>query len=268
MCHNDHYPYSVDGRNDDLSDREYDDDLSDREYDAGEADQVRRLLAFLEPVVSLQTQQERFEKYQETWARLNPAAAKEVWKPNMAVNFPWSSGKVDLWRTLRRDIEPKFKTVLNEHLNGEFTNRPIVDFSFVHYSEMLQWLLDKYLKGLDDYIAIQDHISAVSDNMDAYGEDERPMSEKSMRHSRIRIAQDFLDVILFMHAVPQRAEAQCDALDRESDVTWFREHCEVYQKNEDLMAFLRDCAVVVLLVGCFQVPTEVKSMHECYTKLE
>jgi hypothetical protein len=76
---------------------------------ADQVDHVRRLIAFLAPVMSLQTQQERFEKYQETWARLNPAAEKEVWKPNMTVNFPWSSGKVDLWRTLRRDIEAKFQ---------------------------------------------------------------------------------------------------------------------------------------------------------------
>jgi hypothetical protein len=236
--------------------------------DAGQADQVRRVLAFLAPVMSLETQEDRLKTYQETWARLNPDAEKEVWKADMAVNYPWSRGKVDLWRTLRRDIETKFRTVRDAHLNGEFTDRPIVAFSFMDYSEMLQWLLDKYLKGLDDYIGIQDHISAVSADMDAYGEDERPMSEKSMRHSGTRRAQDFLDLILFMHAVPQPAEARWDALDLESDVTWFREHCEVYQKNEDLMAFLRDCAVVVLLVGYFQVATEVKSMHECYVKLE
>ena len=217
--------------------------------------------------MGLQTQEERCEKYQETWARLNPAAEKEVWKPNIAVNFPWSSGKVDLWRTLRRDIESKFQTALNEHLNGEFTNRPIVDFSFMHYSEMLQYLLDKYLEGLDDYIVIQDHISAVSDDMDAYGEDERPMTEKSMRHSRIGRAQDFLDVILFLHAVPQRADGRWDALDHEFDVTWFREHCKVYQNNEPLMAFLRDCAVVVLITGCFSISPEIKCIHDCYVQL-
>jgi len=236
--------------------------------DAGAADQVRRLLALLAPAMSLETQEDRLNAYQETWARLNPDAEKEVWKADMAVNYPWSSGKVDLWRTLRRDIETKFRTVRDAHLNGEFTHRPIVDFSFMHYSEMLQWLLDKYLKGLDDYIAIQDHISAVSADMDAYGEDERPMSEKSMRHSGTRRAQDFLDVIVFMHAVPQRVDGQWDALDHKWDVTWFREHCEVYQKSEDLTAFLRDCAVVVLLTGHFHVAKDVRSMHECYVKLE
>ena len=232
-----------------------------------EGGQVRRLLAFLAPVMSLETQEDRLKAYQETWARLNPDAEKQVWQAHMAVNYPWDSGKVDLWRTLRRDIEPKFKKALNEHLNGEFTNRPIKNFSFMHYSEMLFELLDVYLKGLDRYIGIQDHISAVSDDMDAYGEDERPMSEKSMRHSGTRRAQDFLDVILFMHAVPQRVDNRWDALDREWDVTWFREYSEVYQKNEDLMAFLRDCAVVVLLVGNFCVSTDVKSMHDCYMQL-
>ena len=57
-------------------------------------------------------------------------------------------------------------------------------------------------------------------------------------------------------------------LDHDSDVTWFHEHCEVYQKNEDLMAFLRDCAVVVLITGCFQIPKDVQSIHDCYKNTE
>ncbi len=200
--------------------------------------------------------------------RLNPSAEEEVWKPNMGVNYPWSSGKVDLWRTLRGDIESKFQTALNEHLNSEITDKPVVAFSFMDYSDMLFELLDIYLTGMDKYIAIQDHISHVSDNMDSYeSEDERPMSEKSMRSLSNKKAQEFLNVILFMHAVPQRVDGEWDALDRESDVTWFREHSEVYQKNKELMAFLRDCAVVVLLVGYFQAAPGVLSMHACYTQL-
>lgn len=229
-------------------------------------DQVQRLLAFLEPVMSLQTRQERLEKYQETWAKLCPDVKGIVWNATMSVNFPWD-GKEELWKSLRGEIETKFQTVLSEHLNGECTNRPIVDFSFMHYSEMLLWLFDNYLKGLDDYIAIQDHITAVSADMDAYDEDERPMSVKSMCHSRIRRAQDFLDVILFLHAVPQRVDGRWDALDLESDVTWFREYCGVYQQNEELMAFLRDCAVVVLITDFFQLPKDVQSILDKYTEL-
>ena len=233
-----------------------------------QADQLRRLLAVLDPAMSPPTREERFEKYQETWARLNPAAEKEVWKIHMPVNFPWSGRKVEFWKTLRRDIEAKFQTALNEHLNGESTDRPIQPFCFMDYSEMLLLLLDQYLEGLDKYIAIQDRISAVSKNMHAYDEDERPMSEKSMHASARRRAQDFLDVLLFMHAVPQREPGRWDALDHASDVTWFREHCGVYQKNEELMAFLRDCAVVVLVTGCFDVSPDVKSIHACYLQLE
>ena len=229
-----------------------------------EGEQVRRLLAFLEP--AMKTKEDRLKTYQETWARLNPAAKKEVWKPTMAVNFPWSGGKVNLWKTLRGDIERKFQTALNEHLNGEFTNRPIVEFSFMDYSEMLLSLLDKYLEGLDKYIATQDDIDKVSRDMDAYPEDMRDLLVKGMHGSARRRAQDFLDVILFLHAVPQRADGRWNALDHESDVTWFREHCEVYQKSEELMAFLRDCAVVVLITGCFDVSTEVTSIHDCYVQ--
>jgi hypothetical protein len=161
-----------------------------------QADQLRCLLDLLHPAMGLQTREERFEKYQETWARLNPAAEKEVWKVHMPVNFPWSGGKVELWRTLRRDIEAKFQTALNEHLNGESTDRPIQPFCFMDYTEMLFILLDQYLTGLDKYIAIQDRISAVSANMHAYDEDERPMSEKSMHASAVRRAYYWVDTTI------------------------------------------------------------------------
>ena len=231
------------------------------------ADQVQRLLAFLEPVVSLQTREERFEKYQEAWAKLCPNVKNIAWSAGMGVNFPWD-GKERLWKTLRGEIQTKVRRVICDECTREITMRPIQPFCFIDYSAMLGGLLDIFLNGLDGYIAIQDHITAVSADMDAYGEDERPMTEKIMRHSRIRQAQDFLDVILFLHAVPQRADGRWDALDHESDVTWFREHCGVYQQNADLMAFLRDCAVVVLITGCFDVPKDVKSICECYGALD
>jgi hypothetical protein len=219
--------------------------------------------------VRLPTEADRLKLYQETWMRLDPAAEKEVGKPNMGVNYPWSSGKVDLWRTLRRDIKSKFETALDEHLNGEYTNRPIVEFSFMHYSEMLFELLDIFLKSLDEYVGKQDHITAVSGNPDAYeSEDELYMSEKSMRHSRVSTAQDFFDVIAFMHAVPQRVHNRWVVLDHAWDVSWFREYCKVYQENEEFMSFLRDCAVVVLIIGHFNVQTDVKAIHDCYEKLD
>ena len=238
-----------------------------REIDVAGQDPVRALLAFLHPVMSLQTREERFERYQEIWTKLNPNVKDEMWLPMHSVNFPWSGEKVEFWKTMRREIQTRFRAVICDECSSESTTRPMQPFDFVDYSEMLLFLLDKYLAGLDDYIAIQDHISAVSANMDAYGEDERYLSEKSMRHSREKIARDFLDVILFLHAVRQRVFDRWDALDHDLDVTWFREHCTVYQNNEPLMAFLRDCAVVVLITGCFDVSTEVTSIHACYVQL-
>jgi hypothetical protein len=192
-----------------------------------EADQVRQLLAFLEPVMSLQTEQERFEKYQEIWTKISPNVKDIVWNATMSVNYPWD-GKEELWKTLRGEMETKFRGTICDVCESEVTMRPVQPFCFIDYSEMLVELLDIFLKGLDEYIYIQDRISEVSRNMDAYPEDERYMLEKSMRWSRTRRAQDFLDVILFMHAVPQRATGRWDALDLESNVTWFREHCGVY----------------------------------------
>jgi hypothetical protein len=115
--------------------------------------------------------------------------------------------------------------------------KPILDFSFMDYSGMLLMMLDIYLKGLDDYIDIQDTISEVSRNMDEYPEDDRYFLQKILGRSGIRRAKEFLDVILFMHAVPQRAPDRWDVLDHESDVTWFREHCKIYQNKTELMDF-------------------------------
>jgi hypothetical protein len=124
------------------------------------------------------------------------------------------------------------------------------------------------LTGLDKYIVTQDDIEKVTADMDAYPEDMRYLLEKGMRRSRVNRAKEFMDVILFMHAVPQRVDGKWDALDHKSDVTWFREYSEVYQKNEPLMAFLRDCAVVVLITGCSSLTQEVKSIHDCYIPLQ
>ena len=234
---------------------------------ADQADQVRRLLAFLEPVMSLQTEQERLEKYREVWAKLYPNVKGIVWSATASVNFPWD-GKEELWKTLRFEIQTKCRGVICDECTKEITMRPIQPFCFIHYSGMLGGLLDIFLKGLDKYIATQDHIIAVSADMDAYPEDMRDLLVKGMRTSRLKRAQEFMDVILFMHAVPQRVDGRWDALDLESDVTWFREHCEVYQQNEELMAFLRDCAVVVLITGFFDVPKDVRSIWECYRELD
>ena len=234
----------------------------------GEADQLRRLLDLLHPAMGLPTREERFEKYQETWARLNPSVKDENWLPMHSVNFPWSGTKIEFWRTLRREIGRKFQTALSEHLNGESTDSPIQPFSFMDYSDMLFLLLDIYLTGLDKYIATQDDIDKVSADMDAYPEDMRDLLEKGMRRSRLKRAQEFMDVILFLHAVPQREPGRWDALDHASDVTWFRAHAEVYQNNAPLMAFLRDCAVVVLVTGCFDVPKDVTAIHDCYVQLK
>ncbi len=67
-----------------------------------QADQVHRMLTLLHPVMSLQTEQERFEKYQEIWTKLNPNV-KTVWLSHTSVNYPWDGSKVEFWKTLSTD---------------------------------------------------------------------------------------------------------------------------------------------------------------------
>jgi hypothetical protein len=210
-----------------------------------EGEQLRRLRALLAPVVRFEQHEDRLKLYHETWARLNP-------------------GGGDMWKTLRSGIETKFRAVICEQLSNEVTTKPIPPFSFMHYSQMLLELLDVFLKGLDDYIDMR----KVRGSIDLLAEDERLVLQKSMRHSRATLAQDWLDVLLFMHAVPQRVDDRWDALDHESDVTWFRGHCKVYQENAELAAFLRDCAVAVLLVRHLHAAREVRVLLACYALYE
>ena len=99
----------------------------------GETDQVQRLLAFLEPVMSIQTREERFEKYQEAWAKLCPDVKGIVWSATTSVNFPWD-GKERLWKTLRGEIKTKVRGVICDECRKEITMRPIQPFCFIDYS--------------------------------------------------------------------------------------------------------------------------------------
>ena len=109
---------------------------------ANQTDQVRRLLAFLEPVLSLQTEQERLEKYQEVWTKISPNVKGIVWSATASVNFPWD-GKEELWKTLRREMQTKFRGVICDECTREITTRPIQPFCFIDYSAMLGGLLRK-----------------------------------------------------------------------------------------------------------------------------
>ncbi len=63
---------------------------------ADKVDQVRCLIDFLEPVTSLQTNQERFDKYQKIWRKLNPNVKTE-WLSHVSVNYPcrgWKKSRV------------------------------------------------------------------------------------------------------------------------------------------------------------------------------
>ena len=111
-----------------------------------EREQMRRLLAFLQPVLGLNTQQERLEKYQEVWAKISPNAKRFKWDTRMAVNYPWD-GKEELWKTLRGEIETKVRGSILAVCESEVTMRPVQPFCFVDYSEMLVDLLDIFLRS-------------------------------------------------------------------------------------------------------------------------
>ena len=84
---------------------------------ADEADQVRRLLAFLAPVMSLETQEDRLRAYREAWARLDPAAEKEEWGARYYANYTWDVCRYQPWfHEFLNDMERDVGEIGIEHV--------------------------------------------------------------------------------------------------------------------------------------------------------
>ena len=94
------------------------------------------------------------------------------------------------------------------------------------------------------------------------------MSQKSLYKRGPPTVKKFLYVILFMFAVPRHLPAtrsittdtQLEPSEINTELTYMNVPCKFYQQNHELMTFLRDCAVVVLITGHFNVPKDVQSV--------
>ncbi len=70
-----------------------------------------------------------------------------------------------------------------------------------------------------------------------------------------------------IHFLMQK-KVSTNIVDVDMDITWMNEDCQFYQQNENFMEFLKDCAVVVLITGDFQLPIAIRAICEMYKNLE
>ena len=95
------------------------------------------------------------------------------------------------------------------------------------------------------------------------------MTDKALANTSISTAKSFMDVILFMFAVPTRSIYRWDSIDPYEKVTFdFKiAPSKFYQDNETFMTFLRDCAVV-LFTSDYEFPREIESIYRTYITFE
>jgi hypothetical protein len=143
---------------------------------------------------------------------------------------------------LRARINRQFTTAISES-----------PFDVYLYNHFLNKDVNKLLVALDAYITIL----------------EQEGSEIAVREAGKSTAQSFMDVILFLFAVPYRSKDsdEWDVITEEDHVEFMIDACKFYQDQKDLMTFLGDCAVVVLLTRHFKLPPEIESIIAKYKVL-
>jgi hypothetical protein len=209
---------------------------------------LRGLLHFLEVITGQETNTDRFVKYFETWTKLQGRSEVqyEMWDAETTVHDAYRGDKVLFWSTLRDRIDRHFTAAVS-----------VSPAEIYHYNGILKSRVNDCLKKLDEYIAIQ----TVQ-----YHEDKKQLILDIT-------AQYFMEVILWLFAVPQRSKwlSQWDVIESidgdSKKIDMMIDACEFYQGQEELMTFLGDCAVVVLLTGCFELPSEIEAIIAKYKEL-
>ena len=210
-------------------------------------EQVRKLIQFLQPVLG---SEDIRRNYVTTWSRLSADA------PNQSV--------VDFWKNLRDTIRTQFTTYIG---NSSTVLEPSERLDL--YNEMLNKRVEKCLEHLDYYIQLLEDHGDIRNSPEDYGEDELRMTDKALANTSISTAKSFMDVILFMFAVPTRSIYRWDSIDPYEKVIFdFKiAPSKFYQDNETFMTFLRDCAVV-LFTSDYEFPREIESIYRTYITFE
>ena len=222
-------------------------------------DQVRKLIDFLQPVL---IQTDLRNNYVTTWTKLEGAhdGSQDMWNDSPRVHLAYEGDIVNFWRNLRDTIQTQFTTYI-----GNSSTELGASEHLDQYNKKLMERVKVCLECVDDYIELLEDHKMIDDSPEDYNEDELQMTDQSIMKNSHSKAELFMDVILFMFAVP--SIHQSNAKDLKADFDLQIDPCKFYQDQEDFMSFLRDCALVFLTSNSFTIPEEITRIYRRYFQL-
>jgi hypothetical protein len=157
------------------------------------------------------------------------------------------------------------------------------------YNTQLITRVDKYLSNLEFWMRVTERMDeartrwhqepphANSDD-ETEAEHEVRCLGRDLINIEHHMANDFLQVLLFLFAVPQEAPLQVRVRRRwpyelvpplepsalDMNVAWMNEDCKWYQESKEFMAFLADCAVIALIIGYYEFSASFTEICQSY----
>jgi hypothetical protein len=220
---------------------------------------------------------------------------------HLAPSRPISMGQSDFFRAFGVFLEKDLREVA---VNRSWRRNCPPDSR--SYNTLLVARIDTYLSRLDHMLLLQAHAdeahartqvrrhaetgrdSDASDGSDgsetAYGSDaeyEEKGIRKQMIDVELKMNNDFLQVILFLFAVPQevplrarerrwaptRLEAPLEPAAVNMNVAWMMDDCRWYQQNAKFMELLADCAVIALMRENYEFSPAFTEICQSYIDL-
>lgn len=153
------------------------------------------------------------------------------------------------------------------------------------YNTQLIARIDTYLSSLDTFIRLQARADAAhtksQEEHDEDAEYDETCIRKDITNLEFKMTNDFLQVILFLYAVPQEVplparyrkfygpefKPQLEPSEVDMDVTWMNEDCKWYQQNATFMGFLADYAVIALMRCYYAFSPSLTEICQSYTNV-
>jgi hypothetical protein len=250
--------------------------------------QLQNLNAFLASITALDTVPKRFDKYEEVYRRLHEQ--QQIGGPPELQSslHPISHGQRPFFEAFSVFIQQDLREVAVSR-SGRMHCSPNSKW----YNTQLIKRIDRYLAHLAIWMRVTEHADRVharaqQDPPHAHSdseETEAEAEESSLRTTIIKIehnmANDFLEVILFLFAVPQETPLKVRVLrtwpyelmlpleppELDMNVEWMTEDCRWYQQNENFMASLADCSVIALIIGYYEFSASFTEICQSYRDL-
>jgi hypothetical protein len=264
--------------------------------------QLEKLNEFLAKITALDSQDKRFNKYEEVYRKLHEQQRIYVseWSThdcktgklgelmqeiaNLTIGDPdqepydlikerpISIGQLPFFKAFNLFIQKNLRDVAVDR--RERRECPPISRQ---YNNDLIIRIDKYLDSL--YFWMNYQVEADAAHLGGeLAEFEEKCIRKDIEKLEHKMTTEFLQVILFLFAVPQEIPRKVrvhkfkpdelipplEPSMLDMDVTWMNEDCRWYQNNATFMAFLTDYAVIALMHCYYSFSKSVTELCQCY----